>query len=44
MFYTKRALSASGANPVPGQWKKVKISVQADGGGKLVVKRNVAFI
>ena len=40
MFYTTRALSASGASPVQGQWKKGPTSVQEDGGGKKVVKRN----
>jgi hypothetical protein len=29
-----RDLSASGASPVHGQWKKVQTSVQEDGGGK----------
>jgi hypothetical protein len=36
-------MSASGANLVQGQWKKVPISGQEDGGGKKVVKRNADF-
>jgi hypothetical protein len=35
-------LLASGASHVPGLWKKVRISVQADGGGKQMELRNAA--
>ena len=43
MFCTIKDLSASGANLVQGQLKKGTISVQEDGGGKKVVKRNADF-
>ena len=44
MFYMTGDLSASGANPVPGQLKKEQTSVQEDGGGKQEALRNADFI
>lgn len=44
IFYMIKALPALGVNPVQGLSVKVKISVPADGGGKIIRRKSADCI